>query len=201
VVRAEITSARLLDQAGRVVFAPQIAAARAGATSTPATPPFDAAKADVAGLRVGVRARDMEATLTRLFGKVTRSKPFGHMFPGFVGTLEMNPDGCMSMIGQRRSPQPGAVCVRAFVDRDEVVRIVQIERLFSRSMAKRFAGRSSRKRPGSRRRWRSDDVGPVAWPSGNPEGFSALTARYAIDRTSCLAEGTGWQRPHLASVD
>src|SRR5262249_8333779 len=80
VIRAEITSARALDRAGQVLFTPKVLAVGAG----PKFAGFDAAKTDVAGLRIGGSKKDMEATLTRLFGKVTP----GHMTAnpkGFAG--------------------------------------------------------------------------------------------------------------------
>lgn len=126
VIRAEIVSARLLDRAGRVVFTPGIVAVGAG----PAFAGFDASQADAAGLRVGGRVRDMEATLARLFGKVSRGGAGSGSFKGFAGTLEVNNTGCFSIPGRRNNPQPGAVCVTAYFDADEIVRMVRIQRLF-----------------------------------------------------------------------
>jgi hypothetical protein len=126
VVRAEMLSVRLLDSSGQVLYTPALAPAGSG----PAFAGFDSTKADVAGLRVGGRVSDMEATLTRLFGKVSRGSANSGSFKGFAGTLEVNNMGCMSMMGQKREPQPGAVCVVAYFDADEIVRMVRIERLF-----------------------------------------------------------------------
>ncbi len=130
VVRAEILSARLLDREGRVVYAPRAAAAvaEAGAGSAPAA--LDLSRADVAGFRVGVKVKDLEATLTRLVGPATRRAPGKSDFPAFAGALGANEDGCYTSIGRRESPGPGAVCVTAFFDGDDVVRSIRIERLF-----------------------------------------------------------------------
>jgi hypothetical protein len=48
----------------------------------------------------------------------------------FAATLEVNSMGCMNVPGRRRNAAPGAVCVTAFLDADDVVRAVRIERLF-----------------------------------------------------------------------
>ena len=127
VVRAEITSARVLDRAGQVVLTPHVTATGAG----PAFAGFDSSKADVAGLRIGVRKSDMEATLTRLFGKVTPGYMSGEgSFKGFAGVMEVNSMGCLSSFGQKKKPKPGDVCVTAYYDSGEVVRMVRIQRLF-----------------------------------------------------------------------
>ena len=93
VVRGEITSARVLDRSGQVVFAPKVMATSA----MPVFAGFDASKADVAGLRVGVSKKDLEATLTRLFGKVTPGyMGGGGMFKGFTSVSEGYSMGCRS---------------------------------------------------------------------------------------------------------
>jgi hypothetical protein len=125
VIRAEITSARVLDQAGRVLFMPDVATP----VASPAVDRIDPSKTDVAGLRVGTRSRDMEATLERLFGSVSRGKTSSGTFGGFVGTLEVNTTGCFSIPGRRSNPTPGAVCVTAYLDGD-TVRMIRIQRLF-----------------------------------------------------------------------
>jgi hypothetical protein len=126
VVRAEITAVRVLDRSGQVLHAPTVTAAGAG----PAFGGFDASKADVAGLRVGVKKSAMEATLTRLFGAVSPGSMSGGSFKGFAGTIQVNGMGCRSMFGQKRKPQPGDVCVTAYYDADEVIRMVRVERMF-----------------------------------------------------------------------
>jgi hypothetical protein len=127
VVRGEIVAARVLDRSGQVLFTPTVMATSA----MPAFAGFDASKADVAGLRIGVSRKDMEATLTRLFGKVTP----GHMgtdgsFKGFASVMEVNSLGCRSGFTAKKRPQPGAVCVTAYLDSSDVVRMVRVERLF-----------------------------------------------------------------------
>jgi hypothetical protein len=126
VVRAELVAVRLLDAAGAVVHVPSLTPAAAVAA---AAAPFDAARADVAGLRVGTRAKDMEGTLRRLFGPVTRGSAGGSL-PLYAATLVVNDMGCMNVPGRRRNAAPGAVCVTAFLDRDDVVRAVRVERVF-----------------------------------------------------------------------
>jgi hypothetical protein len=127
VVRAEIVAARVLDQSGQLVFAPTITATSA----MPAFAGFDSSTADVAGLRVGVSKKDLEATLTRLFGTVTPGyMGGGGMFKGFTSVIEVNSMGCRSGFSAKQKPQPGAVCVTAYLDSSDVVRMIRVERLF-----------------------------------------------------------------------
>jgi hypothetical protein len=127
VIRGEIVAARVLDRTGQVVFAPKVMATSA----MPAFAGFDSSKADVAGLRIGVSRKDMEATLTRLFGKVTPGYMSGGNFKGFASVIEVNSMGCRSgFTAKQKKPQPGAVCVTAYLDSSDVVRMVRVERLF-----------------------------------------------------------------------
>jgi hypothetical protein len=127
VVRGEIVAARVLDRSGQLVFEPKVMATSA----MPAFAGFDSSKADVAGLRVGVSKKDMEATLTRLFGKVTPGYMSGEgSFKGFASVIEVNSMGCRSGFSAKKKPQPGAVCVTAYLDSSDVVRMVRVERLF-----------------------------------------------------------------------
>ncbi len=138
VVRAELLAVRLLDRQGRVVFSPTVAPlaiAPAGASGSPAgatnsAPPFDFAAADVAGFRVGVKAKDLESTLQRLFGPVARTPTGRNGDPRFGGALTVNELGCTHVPGRRGNVGPGSVCVTAFFDGDEVVRSIRIERVF-----------------------------------------------------------------------
>ena len=183
IVRGEITSARILDRAGQVVFTPRVTAAGAG----PAFAGFDALKADVAGLRVGVRKSDMEATLTRLFGKVTPGYMSGEGgFKGFAGVMEVNSMGCMSTFGRKTKPKPGDVCVTAYYDAGEVVRMVRIQRLFPPNFDSGVFRNALVQKYGPATGGRSQ----TAWGPGvpgavlnDPNGFvDALTASAASDR-------------------
>jgi hypothetical protein len=183
VVRAEIVAARVLDRAGQVVFAPKVMATSA----LPAFAGFDASKADVAGLRVGVSRKDMEATLTRLFGKVTPGYMSGEgSFKGFASVIEVNSMGCASGFGQKK-PQPGAVCVTVYLDASDMVRMVRVQRLFppgfdsnvfEKALVQKYGPAS-----GSRR-------GGIAWGPGVPGAVlnnptisvDALTANATSDR-------------------
>jgi hypothetical protein len=127
VVRGEIVAARVLDRSGQVLLTPTVIATSA----MPAFAGFDASKADVAGLRIGVSRKDMEATLTRLIGKVTPGYMSGEgSFNGFASVIEVNGMGCRSGFMAKTKPQPGAVCVTAYLDSSDVVRMVRVERLF-----------------------------------------------------------------------
>ncbi|MEO7218114.1 MAG: hypothetical protein ABI026_07965 [Gemmatimonadaceae bacterium] len=125
VVRAEIVSARILDPSGRVVAAPS--AARTPAATVAA---FNVLNADVAGLTVGTRAEDLVAALKRLFGDVTREPISKPVYPGLATTLTVNDMGCFSMPGRSKNAAPGAVCVTANVDDQDIVRTIRIERVF-----------------------------------------------------------------------
>jgi hypothetical protein len=80
-------------------------------------------------LRVGVRSKVLEATLNRLFGPATR-RAAGKNVERFAGILAVNEMGCLNMPGGRHNPTPGAVCVTAFIDSDDIVRSIRIERVF-----------------------------------------------------------------------
>ena len=183
VVRAEITSARVLDRAGQVVFTPRVTAAGAG----PAFAGFDASKADVAGLRIGVRKSEMEATLTRLFGKVTPGYMSGEgSFKGFAGVIEVNSMGCMSSFGQKKKPKPGDVCVTAYYDASEMVRMVRIQRMFPPNFDSEVFRKALVQKYGPPSGGRSG----TSWGAGvpgavlnNPDGVvDALTASAVSDR-------------------
>ncbi len=124
VVRAELVSVRLLDREGRVVYEPRVAPVAV------ASAPLDPALADVAGFRVGVKARDLEATLRRLFGPVTRREVRAGGGSPYAATLVVNELGCTSVPGRRQRAEPGAVCVTAFLDAGDVVRAIRVERVF-----------------------------------------------------------------------
>jgi hypothetical protein len=135
IIRGEIVSARLLDRAGNVVYTPHASA------PPPATvaKSGDATANDVAGLHVGVRAKDLEATMQRMFGPVSRQKRSNNWFAGYQGALVVNDMKCMDLPGRKGgSPQPGTVCVTAWVDGSDVVRSIRVERVFSYMDAETF---------------------------------------------------------------
>jgi Domain of unknown function (DUF4852) len=129
VIRAEIVSARLLDNAGHVLYTPQISASAAASSET-AKPSADFSSEDVAGFRVDVKVKDLEATLNRMFGP-TRRGSAGSASKLFAGSLTYNDMGCIELPDGRHDPKPGAVCVTALYDGDDVVRLIRIERVFS----------------------------------------------------------------------
>jgi predicted aconitase with swiveling domain len=182
VIRGEIISARVLDKAGQVVFTPKVMATSA----MPVFAGFDSSKADVAGLRVGVSKKDMEATLTRLFGKVTPGYMSGDgKFKGFTSVIEVNSMGCRSGFMAKKKPQPGAVCVTAYLDSSDIVRMVRVERLFppgfdgrvfERALVQKYGPASGSRRGSS---WGPGVPGAVL---NNPSiTVDALTASAAAD--------------------
>lgn len=128
VVRAELVTVRVLDRNGAALFSPDLSAPSPSERHAGA---FDASKADVAGLRIGVKARDLEATLTRLYGKASRGGVTPNSYAKFAGSVSMNPSGCFSVRGRRGNPVPGTVCITAQYDDDEIVRAIRIERYFT----------------------------------------------------------------------
>ena len=58
-----------------------------------AAAPLDLSHIDVAGFRVGVKVKDLEATLNRLVGPAARRAPGQGVFPAFAGALSANEDG------------------------------------------------------------------------------------------------------------
>lgn len=153
VVRAEITSTRLVDKAGRVVFAPKVTPYQAPIST------LDIRKADVAGLRVGVKGADLEATFIRLFGPATRRKT-GKNLDGYVTTLVVNEMRCRNLADGRHTPTPGQVCVTALLDGDDIVRSIWIDRIFPFLDAEIF------------RKGLTQKYGPVASASGSGAALS-----------------------------
>jgi hypothetical protein len=130
VVRAELVSAQTLDTDGTVLSKPDFAA-------VPAKPvvSFDARAVDAGGVRIGVSADEIEAAVTRLYGKPARSLrgPRSDLDPRFAGSIELDLMRCIYVQGQRdHEPVPGDVCLRAYFDKDGVVRQVRIQRVLPR---------------------------------------------------------------------
>jgi len=173
VVRADIISVRLLDRSGAVVFTPALVASRG--TLPAATPARDLRDADVAGLHVGVRSKDLEATLARMFGKVEKRARNNSWYAGFNAGLFVNEMGCMAIPNGRRPPQPGTVCVSAYADERDIVRSIRVERVFPWLEQEAFRAPLVRK------------YGPVSRAGGNGSyalGWGLpLDSTYAFDRS------------------
>jgi hypothetical protein len=90
------------DRPGRVVFTPKVTPYQSAAGA------FDIKKADVAGLRIGVKGKDLEATVNRLFGPATRRKA-GRNAEGYATILVVNELSCMSVPRQPPQHRPGSV--------------------------------------------------------------------------------------------
>lgn len=185
VVRAELVGVRVLDASDAVLFTPTPQPSGAVAAVAPAA--FDAAAVDVAGLRVGMSAADMEATLERLLGPVSRGSPGERAAPGIVASLTVNSMGCMSIPGRPRA-EPGAVCVTALLDGDDVVRVVRVERLFPWFDAELFRGTmvrrygavsDARSAGGLALGWGPEVDGTLVYDGAGPH--TALTAHYTTD--------------------
>jgi hypothetical protein len=130
VVRAELVSAQVLDNDGSVLATPDLAAA-------PAAPPaaFDPLAVDAGGLRVGMSADQLEAAVTRLYRKPARTprSPRSDSDPRLAGSIEIDLMECIYVPSSRdREPVPGDVCLRAYYDKDGIVRQVRIQRVMSR---------------------------------------------------------------------
>jgi hypothetical protein len=129
----------------------------------------------------------MEATLTRLFGKVTPGyMGGGGSFKGFASVIEVNSMGCRSGFSAKKKPQPGAVCVTAYLDSSDMVRMVRVERLFppgfdssvfERALVQKYGPANGSRRGSS---WGPGVPGAVL---NNPNiTVDALTASAAADR-------------------
>ena len=187
VVRATIVSARVLDRDGTVLFTPPLGGP-SGAVAAAAAPAFDVAHADVAGLRVGGTGEDLETTLGRLFGRVSRIPRGNGWYAGYAAALEVNSMGCMSLPGRRNSGQPGNVCVTAYLDADDIVRGVRIERMFSfvdaetfrATMVRRYGAVTAANQAGGYSLGWGPTVDPLlAYSRSGP--LTALVATYAED--------------------
>lgn len=130
VVRAELISAQVLDDDGSVLATPDFKAVPAAPTAA-----FNPRAVDVGGLRVGVPADEMEAAITRLYRKPVRTPrgPRSDGDPRFAGSIELDLMDCIFVPSSHdHEPAPGDVCLRAFYDKDGIVRQVRIERVLPR---------------------------------------------------------------------
>lgn len=198
VVRAELLGSRLLDQNGAVVHVPTVtplavaagAGAGGGATDARTVPAFDAARTDVAGFRVGVRADDLAQALERLFGPVQRRAATGSLAPRLATVLAVNESGCRSSFDRRSraAGAPGAVCVTAWADGDGVVRAIRVERVFPwleaeafrRTLVARYGPVDAAQGSGGLALGWGPDVDAALRYGGGPG--NALTARYEQDQ-------------------
>jgi hypothetical protein len=165
------------------VFTPKVTPSPApGAAAEKA---FDLARADVAGIRIGVKAKDLEASLNRMFGPTRRGPP-SNANARFTGKVTLNEMGCVHLPTGRHDPKPGAVCVTALFDGSEVVRSIRVERVFSYFDAENFRKALTQKYgPVSMARslggsfslgWGPDVDQTLAYDSSGPR--NAVTAHY-----------------------
>ena len=141
VVRAELVEVHVRDRYETELFTATLSTSASinSATISSATladaaggkggPSFDIATVDVAGLRVGTKADLFERAAARLFGKTERRAVNGSGYTGFTSIIAVNEMSCSSIPGRGRV-KPGAVCATAFLDSDDVVRAIRIERVF-----------------------------------------------------------------------
>ncbi len=212
VIRAELLAQRLLDRDERVVWTPTVTPIAAAASGAAAADPaaLDLAGADVAGFRVGVAADDLEATLQRLVGPTRRGAAPRDGHPGIAATLAANEMGCMNVPGRRTSTAPGAVCVTALLDRDDVVRTIRVERVFPwmdaetfrRTLVRRYGPvADARGGSGLALGWGPPVHASLLYSSAGPQ--TALTAHFGgvADFTSRGANRLGETRVVLNLVD
>lgn len=126
VVRAELVEVHVRDRQEVELFSPALSASGPASSSPTA---FDPAAADVAGLRVGSAGDLFERTASRLYGKTERRANKGSGYAGFTSIIMVNEMGCSSIPGRGRV-KSGAVCATAFLDGDDIVRSIRIERVF-----------------------------------------------------------------------
>ena len=203
VARAEILSARILDHTGNVLFTPAVAAsAPVTADAGGGSPAFDAGSADVSGFRVGVKGKDLEATLARLFGPVSRRPAGKGMAPGLATIMAVNELGCTTIMGRRTNPSPGAVCVLAMLDGSDVVRQIRIERMFGYLDGEVFRSAMVRKYGPVAEAQNGASSYALGWgppvnvaAAGSPPiHWQALTATYATDQDMLGRSGNALPR-------
>ncbi|MEK6597789.1 MAG: DUF4852 domain-containing protein [Gemmatimonadota bacterium] len=211
VIRAELVSARLLDANDQVVWTPTLTAHSAVA-ATGATPTFDPALADVAGLRVGGPGADLEATLTRLYGEVVRGGVGEGAPPGTVATLDVNSMGCLVITGRRNNGRPGSTCITAWLDASETVRMIRIERVFPwvdqgflrQALVRKYGEVAQTWRGGGHWGWGPEQPGGqlvgrgvalravnANWRTNDPDLFGGNNSRPQVNITLTLVD-TNW---------
>lgn len=126
VVRAELVEVRVRDRQEVELFSPMLSASTPTANGPTG---FDITTVDVAGLRVGAKGDLFERTASRLYGTSERRANKGSGYAGFTSLIAVNEMGCSSIPGRGRV-KPGAVCATAFLDGDDIVRSIRIERVF-----------------------------------------------------------------------
>jgi hypothetical protein len=132
VIQGELLSVRVLDPRGQVLFAPDLSPAAAAALAEAkarSDAAFVNADLDVAGFHVGGKGKDLEAAVNRLFGRTERVPASKGSFPGIATTLTHRQLGCDAIPGRSKPPH-GSICVTAFLDGDDIVRMVKVERMF-----------------------------------------------------------------------
>jgi hypothetical protein len=179
-------SARVPDHGGSLLIVQPPATSELPRAGT-ATPLFDAERADVAGLRVGGKARDFAVTATRLFGAVARVPRNREWYPGYAAALEIKAKECGTTSLQRHGGRIGSVCVTAFLDDEDIVRGVRIERVFPymdgdtfrATMVQRYGAANAGQEIGGRSLGWGPVVDPrLAFDSAGPG--TSLTAHYSV---------------------
>jgi hypothetical protein len=172
---------------------------------------FDITRLDVAGLRVGGKAKDFETTAARLFGAVTRVNRQRGWYAGYSAAIAVNATQCQSAQQHRlQAGRVGSVCVTAFLDADDVVRAVRIERVFAhmdaatfRSTLVRRYGAVTTERDGMRVSlgWGPELESAIAYDDGGPH--NALTAHYdeETEQVASFSKATPRTRITLQLVD
>ena len=170
---------------------------------------FDATRLDVSGLRVGGRAKDFDATAQRLYGPVTRLARSPTWFAGYASALQVNAVQCAHAADRTPRGNQSAVCITAYLDADDVVRGIRIERVFAFMDAATFRATLVRRYgdadvENDHARW-SLGWGPqldpaLAYDAAGP--LNALTAHYSDDvRLNAARNGAPRIRITLQLVD
>ncbi len=146
---------------------------------------FDAGRSDVAGLRVGGKAKNFAVTATRLFGAVSRVPRNRDWYQGYAAALAVNAVGCATTPGRHHGGRIGTVCVTAFLDDQDIVRGVRIDRVFPymdgdtfrATMVQRYGAANAGQEIGSQWLGWGPAVDPrLAFDSAGPR--TTLTAHY-----------------------
>lgn len=194
VVRAQLLSSTLLGPDGGVVHATDL--------SLPAETPaaaiaFDPARADAAGLRVGVKADELAQTLARLYAEPVRhdfKAPDGN---GLAGQLSAETGRCHALAGShdRRRFAPGVACVQAWYDDDGIVRQLRVQRVFPYHRSPDDFRRALLRKYGPAAQGGGAGRGGATYAWGEPVTFQRAAGEAPLQRHPLIAQWSqqsGW---------
>jgi hypothetical protein len=194
VVRAQLLSSTLLGPDGGVVHATDLTVPAEAAAAVVA---FDPARADAAGLRVGVKADELARTLARLYAEPVRhdfKAPDGN---GLAGQLTAETGRCHALAGShdRRRFAPGVACVQAWYDGDGIVRQLRVQRVFPYHRSPDHFRQALLRKYGPAAQGGGAGSGGAAYAWGEPVPFQRAPGEAPLQRhplTAHWSQQSGW---------